>query len=165
MWVQRPIRGNALGAVSFCPGETETLLKWSAAADERSLVRDCILLVTESFHGHGNDDMTNTIETDPKDETRAETLVLQAQDAFDRAVQALQDSCKTLEQAPEAGDGDVTKAVRQMNGAFLLTMEMREKAREAGCKRFGAGGAGQLDLDAARDEIGLRLACLRRAGH
>ena len=27
-----------------------------------------------------------------------------------------------------------------------------------------AGGAGTLDLDAARDEIGRRLACLRRAG-
>lgn len=28
----------------------------------------------------------------------------------------------------------------------------------------GCGGAGSLDLDAARDEVGRRLACLRRAG-
>ncbi|WP_050761343.1 hypothetical protein [Jannaschia sp. CCS1] len=109
--------------------------------------------------------MTNIIDIAPEVETRDEIVALQAQDAFDRAVRALQDSCKVLEQMPEAGEGDVTKAVRQMNGAFLLTMDMREKAREAGCKRFGAGGAGQLDLGAARDEIGLRLACLRRAGH
>ncbi|QXT38895.1 hypothetical protein [Gymnodinialimonas ceratoperidinii] len=109
--------------------------------------------------------MTKAIDTEPSEETRDETLVLQAQEAFDRAVRALQDSCKTLEQAPDAGEGDVAKAVRQMNGAFLHTMEMREKAREAGCKRFGSGGAGKLDLDEARAEIGLRLACLRGSGH
>lgn len=109
--------------------------------------------------------MTKTIEIDEVDDTRAVKLVLQAQDAFDRAVQILQESCHQLECQPEAGDGDVTKAVRQMNGAFLLTMEMREKAREAGCKRFGNGGAGQLDLDQARTEIGIRLACLRGAEH
>ncbi|WP_341860993.1 hypothetical protein [Gymnodinialimonas sp. 57CJ19] len=109
--------------------------------------------------------MTRNQEIDPSDDTRDETLALQAQEAFDRAVRALQDSCTTLEQAPDAGEGDVTKAVRQMNGAFLHTMEMREKAREAGCKRFGAGGAGTLDLDEARAEIGLRLACLRGSGH
>lgn len=109
--------------------------------------------------------MTRNQEIDPSEDTRDETLVLQAQDAFDRAVRALQDSCNTLEQTPDAGEGDVAKAVRQMNGAFLHTMEMREKAREAGCKRFGTGGAGTLDLDEARAEIGLRLACLRGSGH
>ena len=109
--------------------------------------------------------MTKSIKADPSDNPTAEALALQAQDAFDRAVRVLQVSCNELEQTPEAGDGDVTKAVRQMNGAFLYTMEMREKARDAGCKRFGIGGAGDLDLDAARVEIGLRLACLRGHGH
>ncbi|GAB5446718.1 hypothetical protein [Gymnodinialimonas sp.] len=109
--------------------------------------------------------MTNTVEIAPQDDVRDEKLVLQAQDAFDRAVEALQASCRSLEQAPDVGEGEVTKAVRQMNSAFIHTMEMREKAREAGCKRFGTGGSGQLDLDEARAEIGLRLACLRGAGH
>ena len=109
--------------------------------------------------------MTNTVDIDPLDETRDETLALEAQGAFDRAVRSLTHCCEVLEEAPNTGEGDVAKAVRQMNGALIHTMEMREKAREAGCKRFGVGGAGKLDLDAARDEIGLRLACLRRAGH
>lgn len=109
--------------------------------------------------------MTNIVEITPRDDARDEKLVLQAQDAFDRAVEALHACCQVLERTPTAGEGEVTKAVRQMNGAFLHTMEMREKAREAGCKRFGVGGAGQLDLERARTEIGLRLACLRGAGH
>lgn len=109
--------------------------------------------------------MTNTIEANVADDTRAVNIVLQAQEAFDRAVHVLQDSCRELEGMPGAGDGDVTKSVRQMNGAFLHTMEMREKALEAGCKRFGSGSAGKLDLDKARTEIGIRLACLRGSGH
>lgn len=109
--------------------------------------------------------MTNTIDDDQTDVTRPEKIVLQAQDAFDRAVQILQDSCDQLKCDPDAGEGDVTKAVRQMNGAFLLAMDLREKAREAGCKRFGNSGAAELNLDAARAEIGLRLACLRGSGN
>lgn len=128
-----------------------------------------ILLVTERFHGHGVNDMTNAIEKKPTDDTtddlREVKLVLDAQDAFDRAVRVLQDSCKQLESTPDAGDVDVTRAVRQMNGALLLTIDLREKAREAGCKRFGTDGAGKLDLDKARSEIGLRLACLRGSRH
>jgi hypothetical protein len=108
--------------------------------------------------------MTNT-ETEDREKIRAEKVVLQAQEAFDRAVQALQDTCRALETMPETGEGDVMKMVRQMNGAFIQTMDLREKAREAGCKRFGAIGAGQLDLDKARDEIGIRLACLRGSGN
>jgi len=122
-----------------------------------------MLLVTGSFHGHGVLTMT-TIKTSERDDIRAEEVVLQAQDAFDRAVRALQESCHKLESKPETGEGDVMKMVRQMNGAFIHAMELREKAREAGSKRFGASGTGRLDLDAARAEIGLRLACLRGSG-
>ncbi|WP_224814366.1 hypothetical protein [Hasllibacter sp. MH4015] len=107
--------------------------------------------------------MSKTIENDDLQADRAEVLVTEARDAFDRAVRVLNDSCSQLETMPDAGEGDVMKCVRQMNAAFIHTMEMREKARVAGCKRFGETGAGQLDLAAARTEIGLRLACLR--GH
>lgn len=109
--------------------------------------------------------MTNTLENDTTEEERAIDVALQAQDAFDIAAELLQDSCKELRTLPTGGDADVTKSLRQLNAAFLLTMDLREKAREAGCKRFGSGGAGTLNLDEARAEIGLRLACLRGSGH
>jgi hypothetical protein len=108
--------------------------------------------------------MEHSTETQTPETDRAELFVAQAQDAFDTAVEALRESCKKLKAEPSIGDDEVSKAVRQMNGAYLLAMNMREKAHEAGCKRFGAGGAGQLDLGDARSEIGLRLACLRDAG-
>ncbi|AXC50144.1 permease [Paracoccus suum] len=59
---------------------------------------------------------------------------------------------------------DAVKLAREMRGATLVMIEERnriEKLRKdvAG----GCGGAGALDLDAAREEIGRRLACLRRA--
>jgi hypothetical protein len=107
--------------------------------------------------------MENTIETTNPEMERAEMLVAQAQEAFDTAVEMLRESCRKLKADPTIGESEVEKAVRQMNGAFLHTMTMREKAHEAGCKRFGAKGAGQLDLGEARSEIGLRLACLRDA--
>jgi hypothetical protein len=108
--------------------------------------------------------MSMITENDDLNVDRAEVLVAEARDAFDRAVRVLRDSCSQLEAMPETGDGDVMKCVRQLNGAYILTMEMREKARVAGCKRFGDGGAGRIDLDAARVEIGIRLACLRGRG-
>ena len=63
-----------------------------------------------------------------------------------------------------AGDKQVVADIKALNGAFLFAMKMQEAARAAGSERFGLRGAGQLDLDAARDEIGIRLACLRAAG-
>ncbi|MEX3015909.1 hypothetical protein [Gymnodinialimonas hymeniacidonis] len=107
--------------------------------------------------------MEDVIETTTPEPERADMLVEQAQEAFDVAVEALRDSCKKLRAEPAVGEDEVSKAVRQMNGAYMLAMTMREKAHDAGSKRFGASGAGQLDLGAARSEIGLRLACLRDA--
>ncbi len=95
---------------------------------------------------------------------RDDMLVGDAQDAFDRAVRVLRESCNNLEATGDESPADILKDVRAMNAALQHTLEMREKAREAGCKRFGASGAGQLDLGAARAEISLRLACLRDAG-
>ena len=91
---------------------------------------------------------------------RAELIVARCQEAFETAVEGLRDSVRVLRSMPETGERDVLKDVRQMNGAYLFAIEMQEKARVAGCKRFETGGAGTLDLDGARAEIGLRLACL-----
>jgi len=89
-----------------------------------------------------------------------------------RAFKALETATETLEFAVDAmkavedgaGEKQVVAEIKALNGAFLFAMKMQEAARAAGSERYGSGGGATLDLDAARDEIGLRLACLRAAG-
>lgn len=62
----------------------------------------------------------------------------------------------TLKKATE-----IAKTVRQ---AIHILLEERQKVDRYRKDIAGGIGGVELDLDAARDEIGLRLACLRRAG-
>lgn len=54
-------------------------------------------------------------------------------------------------------------AIRDLKAAFQLAMEERNKVEKYSRQSAGQSGRGPLDLDAARDEIGRRLACLRDA--
>ncbi len=56
---------------------------------------------------------------------------------------------------------DTAKTVRE---AVQLLMAERNKVDKLRKDIAGGVGGGSLDLDAARNEIGRRLACLRRAG-
>ena len=53
------------------------------------------------------------------------------------------------------------KVVREAVGLLMVERNRVDKLRK---DIAGGVGGGSLDLDAARDEIGRRLACLRRAG-
>lgn len=68
----------------------------------------------------------------------------------------------------QAGETDElkesSKLVRALRDATHLVLEERGKVDKLRKDAAGQVGAGALDLDAARDEIGRRLACLRRAG-
>lgn len=76
-----------------------------------------------------------------------------------------------LKEGAAAGDaelsGEVREAarlVRDLRAATQLVLEERNRVDKLRKDIVGQAGAGRLDLDAARDEIGRRLACLRRAG-
>ena len=58
----------------------------------------------------------------------------------------------------------VTQAVKDLKAAFLLAMEERNKVEKLRKQVAGDVGTGALDFDAARIEIGRRLARLRDAG-
>ncbi len=58
----------------------------------------------------------------------------------------------------------VPAAVRDLKAAFQLVMEERTRFEKLRKQTAGAIGNGQLNFDAARDEIGRRLARLRDAG-
>ena len=64
-----------------------------------------------------------------------------------------------VEQADKTG-----KAVRDLRVATALVLEERTRVDKLRKDIAGDVGPGTLDLDAARDEIGRRLACLRRTG-
>ena len=58
---------------------------------------------------------------------------------------------------------DSARLARDLRDAAQLVLEERNKVDKLRKEVAGAAGAGSLDLAAARDEIGRRLACLRRA--
>ncbi|WP_017999746.1 hypothetical protein [Paracoccus sp. N5] len=67
--------------------------------------------------------------------------------------------------AGETGDlKESGKLVRALRDATQMVLEERNKVDKLRKDAAGQVGAGALDLVAARDEIGRRLACLRRAG-
>ena len=67
----------------------------------------------------------------------------------------------------QAGETDELKEsgklVRALRDATHLVLEERGKVDKLRKDAAGQVGAGALDLVAARDEVGRRLACLRRA--
>ncbi|MGV8953700.1 MAG: hypothetical protein ACOH2M_21560 [Cypionkella sp.] len=74
----------------------------------------------------------------------------------------------TAVNAIKAGKLDEAKAaagaVRDLRAAYFLVMDERGKVEKLRKQVAGAVGTGSLDLSAARDEIGRRLALLRDAG-
>lgn len=75
-----------------------------------------------------------------------------------------------LEQARQrvlAGDfdriRDSGRLARDLRDAAQLVLEERSRLDKLRKDAAGGAGAGALDLDAAREEIGRRLACLRHA--
>lgn len=96
----------------------------------------------------------------------ADRKVEQAYKALTTAVELLEHQLDAARQkAATAADAEaVVKDVKAVNAAFLWAMQQEGKARDAGSQRYGRGGGGTLDLAAARDEVGRRLACLRAAG-
>ena len=67
----------------------------------------------------------------------------------------------------QAGETDELKEsgrmVRDLRAATQLVLEERSRVDKLRKEAAGSVGAGALDLGAARDEVGRRLACLRRA--
>ena len=98
-----------------------------------------------------------------EDQERADITIARAMEAFDTTIEALQAAVRELKAEYRTGETEVMKDLKAMNAAFFLAMSTEAKAREALAKQAPVVGDGVLDLDAAREEIRLRLACLRAA--
>lgn len=100
-----------------------------------------------------------------EEQARTEKTIRRAMEAFEITVEALNEAVSRLREEYRAGEKAVMTDLKAMNGAFQFAMQLEARARETAGKQHTGGGAGSLDLDAAREEIGLRLACLRAAGN
>ena len=99
-----------------------------------------------------------------EDKAREEIVIRRAMKAFEVTLLALDAAVDDFKAEYLSGEKEILKDLKAMNSAYQYAMETEQKARERAAKQIGAIHAGTLDLDAAREEIGLRLACLRATG-
>ena len=94
----------------------------------------------------------------------AEALLGQAQDLYATIATEAFDALKQLKTGEVEQSAALTRAVRDLRDAIKIVMNERTHVDQLRKEIAGVGGNHDLDFDAARDEIGRRLACLREAG-
>lgn len=98
-------------------------------------------------------------------ETASDRTFDEANALFHRAVGALGDLVKRLEAGEFEASADADYAVKKIDKSLELVIKERQRIEERKRKEIGAASGGiAIDFDAARDEIGRRLARLRAAG-
>lgn len=91
-------------------------------------------------------------------------VVLLAERQLERAMMRMAQLIDDVEAGRFETMTEAKKTCDHLTGYVRLLMEERNKVDKLRKSAVGAAGAGALDLDAARDEIGRRLALLRDAG-
>lgn len=102
-------------------------------------------------------------EGGPAPPTQAEILE-QALRVFERAAEEVALAIGRLRANHADGPQRTVQAVRELQAALMVLMDERVKVDRLRSEVAGVVGERALDLDAARDEIGRRLARLRDAG-
>ena len=95
--------------------------------------------------------------------TQADILE-QALRVFERAAEEVAQAIDRLRRNHAEGPQRTVQAVRELQAALAVLMDERVKVDRLRSEVAGVVGERALDLDAARDEIGRRLARLRDAG-
>jgi hypothetical protein len=91
-------------------------------------------------------------------------LQVETEQMFRETAEELAKAIKKLRSGAYGDAKTATVAVRDLKAAFELVMEERTRVEKLRRQVTGAVGSQALDFDAARDEIGKRLARLRDAG-
>ncbi len=93
-----------------------------------------------------------------------ECLVV-AEELFKEAGLALAQLTKKIRRHELEAARGAKAALSEVLGAYQLAMKERNRVADERRKGSGIVGDYAIDFDAARDEIGRRLACLRDAGN
>ncbi|MCR9086474.1 MAG: hypothetical protein NXH97_07020 [Rhodobacteraceae bacterium] len=97
-------------------------------------------------------------------DTSADRTFDEANALFHRAVGALGDLVKRLEAGEFDASAEAETTVKKIDKQLELVMRERQRVEERKRKEIGAAAGGvAINFDAARDEIGRRLARLRAA--
>lgn len=100
------------------------------------------------------------------DETAAraagQDLLAEAEELFRTSAELLAARLRALREGRVEGLKETAQATRDLRAALQLALEERTRLEKLRRQDDG-GGTAALDLAAARDEIGRRLACLRGA--
>ncbi|MFT6932351.1 MAG: hypothetical protein ACJAXT_001046 [Paracoccaceae bacterium] len=95
---------------------------------------------------------------------RAERMLARAMQVVDVAQTVLSEAVGRLKNEQVVKGSELIADLKAMSGALHFALSMEEKTRDATRQKDGRRDVGELDLEAARTEISLRLACLRDAG-
>ena len=90
-------------------------------------------------------------------------LLAEAEELFRTSAELLAARLRALREGRFDGLKETAQATRDLRAALQLALEERTRLEKLRRQDEPGGGAGALDLAAARDEIGRRLACLRGA--
>ena len=109
-----------------------------------------------------------SINFTPEGET-PEALLVASQELYRSIAVELAEAARRLVTGETTDAKAALHAVREMRAAFVVVMDERTRVDKLRTQIAGVEGdvgaaQGGLDFDAARDEIGRRLACLRAAG-
>ncbi|MCP5039094.1 MAG: hypothetical protein GY945_15985 [Rhodobacteraceae bacterium] len=105
--------------------------------------------------------MTN--ETPKGEGLSPEEALTIAENHFGRALQLFEEHLQDLDTAGGVRGSEVAKTALEARKAMQVLFEERYKIEQFRKKASGVVHDFALDLDAARDEIGRRLSCLRDA--
>ena len=100
----------------------------------------------------------------PSDDPPPVDLLEATEDLYRQAAEDLVLAQRKLRQGSVDEVKAAAQAVKDLKAAFQLVMDERTRIEKLRKQIAGSVGTGSLDMDAARDEIGRRLARLRDAG-
>jgi hypothetical protein len=112
-----------------------------------------------------NTTVTNTTMIYPEKGTGGSDEVFsEAQQTFQRATSALNKLVGQLDVGELSNGGEANRLLKELKSALQTALQERERLEQKARSDAGIVNDYAVDFDAARSEIGRRLACLRGAG-